>query len=290
MDTYLVKLRQNIFQVTLLSASIFGLSLAYLMNKSALFSLEEEAPLGGAVSVPQQAQALSKASIPERSEFEALAAGNLFRGTVVALDGEGGDGQFSIEGLTLLGIIAGSPRYASASILLKGEKSANAYFIGDTVNNGRVFAIHDTSVIFENASGSRFTLSIEDSLRGSGIQEVEDSRPKSSPKGAKVEKIVLNRDRFKRLIKDQADLFRLKFAPAIEGGKIKGWRLLKVPGDHFLHSMGARSGDIIRRYNGQELENQERMIQMWQSLQSANQVSVDIDRRGKLITYDISIK
>ena len=54
--------------------------------------------------------------------------------------------------------------------------------------------------------------------------------------------------------------------------------------------MGARSGDTIRSYNGQKLENQERMINMWQSLQNANQVSVEIERKGRPIIYDISIR
>ena len=288
MSTYFIKLRQNIFQVTLATACIFGISLAYLMNKSIPFFLKEPL-LTAKERAPIQQRQVHDTATPERSQFEALAAANLFRGTISSIEG-GPAGQFSIEGLTLIGIIAGSPRYARASILVKGEKSANAYAIGDDINNGKIAAIHDISVTFENAEGSRFTLSLEESLGGAGIQEQGNATAKTSPGGAKVEKVVLNRDRFKQLIKNQADLFRLKFAPSIEGGKIKGWRLIKVPPDHFLHSMGARSGDIIRRYNGQELENQERMIDMWQSLQSANHVSVDVDRGGKLITYDISIK
>ena len=100
----------------------------------------------------------------------------------------------------------------------------------------------------------------------------------------------MNRDRFLQLINKQEDLFKLKFAPAIEAGKIRGWRLLSVPSDHFFYSMGVRSGDIIRRYNGQELINQDRMISMWQSLKTANQISVDIDRGGKIITFDITVQ
>lgn len=290
MNNYLIKLRQNIFQITLVSASVFGLSLAYLMNKSIIFFLKE--PLlksKGSASLLQRQD--NSENIPDRDQVVSLAAANLLRGTVTSLDGEQKAGQFSIEGLTLIGIIAGSPRYARASIQIKGEQSANAYAIGDEINNGKIVAIDDILVTFEDTNGSRSTLSLEDNLKGSGIQEENVSlSAQTSSKAKKVERIVLNRDRFKQLIKDQAELFRLKFAPSIKGTKVNGWRLIKVPSDHFLYSMGARSGDIIRRYNGQELENQERMISMWQSLQTANQVSVDIDRGGTLINYDISIK
>ena len=224
-------------------------------------------------------------------EIGQIVTGNLIRGAPPKVEDDAQATPFDLGGITLIGILAGSPRYARASILLKGERSAEAYAIGDTVSGAKIAAIYQEHIVVEDASGSRFDIYLNESRKQKNTTTTAASAKRAATKkGAKVEKIVLNRDRFKQLISNQADLFRLKFAPSIEGGKVRGWRLLRVPSDHFLYSMGARSGDIIRRYNGQELLNQDRMISMWQSLQNANQVTVDIERGGKLITYDISIQ
>ncbi len=286
MAAYLIKLRQNIFQTTLVAAGFLGLSLSYLVAKAVPFLLDE--PLPSVSTVVGGKQMRVEATLaPDREEILGIATSNLLRGTPVSLEQNGE--AFKIEGLTLVGIIAGAPRYARASILIEGQRQANAYAIGETVRGGKLVTIYTTSIDIENAGGSRFTLYLDGENNGSSTLQAKRKRGKAA-KGGRVEKINLSRDRFKQLIKNQAELFRLKFSPAIKNGKIKGWRLLKVPKDHFLYAMGARSGDTIRRYNGQELENQERMINMWQSLQSANQVSVDMERGGRIITYDISIQ
>ncbi|HNN59331.1 MAG TPA: general secretion pathway protein GspC, partial [Leptospiraceae bacterium] len=81
-----------------------------------------------------------------------------------------------------------------------------------------------------------------------------------------------------------------KFAPVTRDGKVLGLKLLFVPQGNFLYELGARSGDIIRRFNGEPLENQDRMIQMWQSLQSANRITIEVERGGKVIPFEILIQ
>ena len=287
MAVYLLRLRQNIFEVTLITAFLLGLSLAYLLSKLVTFYFQEPADRFPTINIKNSAAfARTRGTLPERNSMVEIATGNLFRGTPKLNEEE--SVAFDLDGLTLIGILAGAARYARASIKLKNEKVAEAYAINDTVSGAKLVAIKQSFVVLENNSNERFNLYLDG--------ENKNNKPNASAAnikkidGENVQKIVLNRDRFNELISDQEDLFRLKFAPDIKGGKIRGWRLLDVPSDHFIHSMGARSGDTIRRYNGQELLNQDRMISMWLSLKSANQVSLDIDRGGKTIVFDITIQ
>lgn len=294
MTNYILKLKQNIFSVTLVTSGIFGTSFVYLMNNTVDFFIEDPVSIIAKSGIRQSN--LGEVNVPELSEMDELISGNLLRGVVTTLEDEeeivDEQENFQIDGLTLIGIISGSRRYARASIAIKGEKSINSYAIGDEIRGGKLISIRRTSVIIKNAEGSSFTLDLLDKASQSNSKSAGSVASKRTVKNknAKREKIIINRDRFKQLIKNQAELFRLKFSPSIQNGKINGWRLLKVPSDHFLYSMGARSGDTIRSYNGQKLENQERMIHMWQSLQNANQVSVEIERKGRPIIYDISIR
>ena len=291
MISYLIKLKQNIFQVTLVTAVLLGISSSYLLSKSVLFFFREPV-LSNVSQRSSQSVSKEKVDIPEEAEIERVIEGNFFRGVVVKEE-EGEENTFLVDNLVLIGVLAGSPRFARAAIMQKDTKEVEAYSTGDSIGGGTITSIRPNSVILENRVGETFTLYLEEDVS-------EDNASSSSPKktnavnsnnaNKKVEKITLDRSRFNQLIKNQAELFRLKFSPSIKKGKINGWRLLKVPKDHFLYSMGARSGDIIRRYNGQQLESQERMISMWQSLKSANQVSVDIERGNQTITYDVLIK
>ncbi len=292
MTAYLIKLRQNYFQFTLITALLLGLALAYFLEKTALFFLRET-PSTKVSPVNfnfRKSQPKARAALGPEALLE-IATGNLLRHSLPEPVVEETEAPFSMEGLSLIGTVAGNARYARASIMQQGKKQAKAYAIGDELNGAAIAAIATEYVVFRNSAGELYRLYLaRENKPSQGAPKKTAHRSIKAPQGQNVKKVNLSRDRFRQLISDQADLFRLKFAPSIQGGKINGWRLLKVPSDHFLHSLGARSGDVIRRYNGQKLENQERMFNMWQSLKTANQVLLDVERGGKPLVFDISIQ
>ncbi|MCR9144553.1 MAG: hypothetical protein NXI24_20105 [bacterium] len=103
-------------------------------------------------------------------------------------------------------------------------------------------------------------------------------------------RITLKRDQLLQRMKQLDEIYENKFSPVIENGEIAGWKMIYVPQDNFLYLLGIRSGDTLRRFNGETLENQQKLHQMWQNLQSSSRVTVDIERGGKIFTYDILIQ
>ena len=302
---YLIQLQKHIFLLTLLAASILGLSLAYFSTQLLSASLSIAPSIKQWSKAELQAKKNAKHSQkPSTEDIQNLVIGNLIRDSLIdqtrLRDAEFSEtvsqSYFDISQFNLIGVLSGSPKYSRA-IIQKDRKDIDVYSLGDYIDDARILRIKQNEVVFETLDEERHSLFLDtdesqDAKKGNKQHVASGSRKTKPVSGAQneVQNISLNRDRFQQLIQNQAELFRLGFAPSIKNGKIDGWRLLKVPRDHFLYSMGARTGDIIRRYNGQELKDQSRMIHMWQSLQTANHVSVDIERQNKWITYEISIQ
>jgi len=73
-------------------------------------------------------------------------------------------------------------------------------------------------------------------------------------------------------------------------GKIEGYKLYQVARSHIFYSLGARGGDIIKRVNGMPLNDTEKMLEIWSSVKTATKITVDLERSGKIITYEFLIR
>ena len=222
--------------------------------------------------------------VRSREEYLAIPQGNLIRSKTAGESSSDDQQAGNLEDLQLTGILAGSPRFSRALIRETGSESSEPYALSDRISGYTIVAMFSDFIELEDSGGAVNKLRIYDPA----YQKLVNP---SSPAGeGKIEKIVLSRDRFLQYLKDQAELFRVKFAPELNDGKITGWNLLEVPEDHFLHSLGARGGDTIRRFNGQDLESQERLIEMWQSLKTLSNLTIDLERNGATITYNVVIQ
>ncbi|MBI3395820.1 MAG: hypothetical protein HY042_08295, partial [Spirochaetia bacterium] len=196
-------------------------------------------------------------------------------------------GDQSAEGeIVLLGVIAGSDQFARAAIQMQGKNDVTEYKVGQTVAGFKIAAIGSSYIMVERGS-SQLKIVIG---QKSGEARAPGTTQATTPSAAGAQKITISRGKLNELTANQEKLYEVKFAPVTIGTKIQGFRLIHVPNNHFLYEMGARSGDIIRRFNGQPLENTEKMFQMYQSLKTLNKVMVEIERSGKIIPFDIIIQ
>ena len=115
MTVYLIKLRQNIFEITLTVAFLLGLSLAYFLSIVISFFLQEPVKATSTIKLNNAPNySRSKESQPEQDIIINLATGNLLRGTPKEQENDKNATPFNLEGITLIGILAGSPWYARA--------------------------------------------------------------------------------------------------------------------------------------------------------------------------------
>ena len=99
----------------------------------------------------------------------------------------------------------------------------------------------------------------------------------------------------KNMLEEQLqDLTKLgmqaRIVPNYEAGKYAGFRLVGVRPSSLYKAIGLQSGDLLRRINGEDIDTPNKAIQLFEQLRNANQIAIDVVRRGKKVTMNYSIQ
>lgn len=276
------RLQKNVFLVTLGAAVFLGFSLAYLLTNIIPFFISDSGSVQIASSSDRRPVEVDV--VRPLQDFEGVITGNFIRDSGDA--GTKGPGTETGEGeITLLGVLSGPPQFARAMVQIVGKPEIETYRLGEAVAGFKIIQILGNSVVVERGSNNLRIYVGEKSGEAAAAPQAGNA-----PSAQGATKINITRDRLLASTKNPEMIYQNKFAPVTRNGKVLGLKLLFVPQGNFLYELGARSGDIIRRFNGEPLENQDRMIQMWQSLQSANRITIEVERGGKVIPFEILIQ
>ncbi len=204
--------------------------------------------------------------------------------------GQGENAVGSIEELTLIGTITGPPAIARAMVQKKGETTPGVfalYKISGDINNdvyGYRLVRIDSSKIYLDANGQRIVLDLF------GAKNV-DGQKKGPEGGGQNVKQQLSRAEIKQKVFNNVDnaLYGINSAPHRVNGQIVGYKLVTVRPYNILYKFGARSGDIVKRVNGQSLDSTQKLYTLWEAMKTESRITVDIERQGKLVTYVFNI-
>jgi len=283
MSLFIAQLQKNIFTITLFSSALLGTSLAYLASVILNYVLLQD-NIAATVRGERRAEPTTATqAFRSLTDFEGIVPGNFVRGVVVA-SGPGAEEGAGGE-ITVLGTIGGDPSFARAAIQITGEQEIKEYRVGQTVAGYKLVAIRSSSILAERG-GSQVNIPV-------GVKSGEVSatpQATAQPAAAGANTRIVQRAKFLALANNPAALYQAKFAPVTKDNKIVGVKLLLVPENNFLYEMGARTGDILRRINGQPLENPEKLYQMWAGIKDATQFSVEIERAGQVLPFEIKIQ
>jgi type II secretory pathway component PulC len=79
--------------------------------------------------------------------------------------------------------------------------------------------------------------------------------------------------------------------PRFRGGRFYGWRLQQFfPGDARFAGVDVHAGDVIKSVNGSSVERPEQLMQVWDALRTARELTVELERAGavKRLRWNIS--
>ena len=191
-----------------------------------------------------------------------------------------------LKDFTLFGTISGPSSIARALIKKRGEKYPEVFKLWNDVYGYKLVRIDASKVYLKSGeqvdildmfakdeskqTGSRFTGS-----RSSSTQS------KQTISRAEIQQKVFNN-------MDNA-LKGIRAGPYRVSGKIEGYKLFRVRPNNILYQLGARSGDIVKRVNGHPVDSTEKLLNMWGSIQGDSKITVDIERGGKIQTFDFNI-
>lgn len=288
MTSLIISLNRNIFLILLISIIFFSFSLAYLSSITLNYFLMSQQERS--LKIQDSRKRNISIPIPEKKpyeEYESILGGNLFQ-LSLGVGKEEENLALEVKEIELLGVLAGSPMFARALIKVKDENTIKEYAIGDIAGGNKILKIYGSSIVVLRGNRELEIFVGEDTSKAKE-KEIQKSEQSVITSGD-TKKITIKRSRVLQLTQNQAQLYENKFAPITKEGKILGIKMIFIPTNNFLYELGARSSDIIRRINGQPLDNMNKLMELWQNIQTLNKITVEIERGGKIIPFEIIIQ
>ena len=186
--------------------------------------------------------------------------------------------------LKLLGTVAGDKEQAYAVIWNDAEKRENLYRIGDSIENAILQLILREKVVL-SVNGKNEILEIEKE----GLPQSNGSLSQSGQTDSK--NIAISRTQINDAVQNVNTLMQqVRIRPHFTGGKPDGLSLTGIRPNSLFHNMGLKSGDIITRVDGQNIESVDDALKFYQSLKTASSVKLELKRRGRMETIDYNIQ
>jgi general secretion pathway protein C len=193
--------------------------------------------------------------------------------------------------LTLMGTIAGDNKTSSAFIEDAGTKTQGLYKIGDNIQGAVVKSIARNKVILKMGSRDEVLTMGEDDATGGTNTASQQTRGQGSqalitqplPVVETPERnISMNRSEVNDSLKDLNGLMsQASIQPHNTDGQADGLAILGIKAGSIFRKMGLRNGDIVKSINNEAIKSPEDLINMYNDLKTAPDVSVQILRRGQ---------
>jgi general secretion pathway protein C len=303
-----MRLQKNSFYILIPVVLICAYSVAYLVRSVlvAFLNPAQKMTVQMTRSVGMQAQS----EIPKAVNiYEDMVEGNLIRGRKVVdlpVDPNAAAGATPVlseeipgaDETILTGALSGHPSFARATFKEKDKEEADEFKLGEKIVGYKLKSIADHyAVIAKNGLNLKVEIGqtikeakavYDEMMKSSNNKPIDDSGPLVS---AEKKMLPISRTDFEKYLKNPADLYKdARFGPNLVNGKIDGYKVYQVAVSHIFYQLGARSGDIVKRVNGMPLNDTEKMLEIWASVKNSPKVTVDLERKEKIITYEFLIR
>ena len=242
------------------------------------------APSGGDPVAPPAGTRISAVQADTSADVQAIVNAHLFgiadaepaQGTQPVVEETSNLSDTRLTNLSLKGTIASTPAELAVAIIADGGNKEKVYGIGDPVTSGaHLHAVYvDRVVLNENGVLTNLKLP-KDFPAGSTVGARRDMAATSRATSATQSIQAVVAQNVSRL----ADVIRP--TPYFINGQQQGYRVYPGRNREQFAALGLRPGDLIKDIDGQALNDPTQAMQIFQSLDSADQVSVTVERNGQ---------
>jgi general secretion pathway protein C len=233
-----------------------------------------------------------KETIPPLSHYNAIFDRNLFK-TKAKADIK--TSSINIDALKqtdlnlkLWGTVTGLADKTYAVIEEAKTRKQNLYRVGDTLQNATVKMVLREKVVL-NVDGKDEVLEIE-KVRSS-IRFTSGVQPTQPPGTGQTQRITLRRAQIENALEDVNKLLtQVDLRPHYTDGNPDGILLNRIRPRSIFLRMGLRNGDIVTGVNGKPLRSVNDALSLYVGLRSAENLNLQLKRRGRSRTIDYSIK
>jgi general secretion pathway protein C len=200
--------------------------------------------------------------------------------------------------------VTGGGDRSFASIVNGASHHQGAYGVGQSIPGvGAVQRIGSTSVDFYNEAAGRLErVSLLGPAEPAGSPPPMPGRAAAPPAGGLDDRIAagvrkiddntyeVDRALLREIESDPSRIRGAQVAPAQQGGRMQGLRLLGVrPGSAFAR-IGLQSGDTIRGVNGFALDSPDAMLTAYTRMRELDNLTFSIERRGQKIDMHYRVR
>jgi len=238
--------------------------------------------LSGPVKSPQPTLSRRQEVHPHAgANVQAVASAHLF-GVPVAdpTTQDPNNAPLSSASLVLAGTIATEDPKHGIAIISDGGPS-KVYSVGDTVNGASLYSVYLDHVILDRG-GNLETLPLPRLFNGGS---------RGRMRGAADPRTVQAVDNVRRLVQQDPGILDqvMRTVPSYDNvaKKLRGFRAYPGRNAAIFNKLGLRPGDLVTAINGQALDDPQHSQEVFNTIQSSDQVTVSIERGGQ--KQDISL-
>ncbi len=178
----------------------------------------------------------------------------------------------NIRSLVLKGTYAAEIQEMSIAIIADGNNEEKVFAIGDPVASGAsLHAVYRDRVVL-NERGELTSLALPREYAQAAPRTVRRNLPTRQTNTRSIQAVVAQN------VSRLADVIRP--TPFFQNGQQQGYRVYPGRDRRKFAALGLRPGDLIKQIDGQSLTDPTQAMQIFQSLGTANQVTVTVERNG----------
>jgi general secretion pathway protein C len=235
------------------------------------------------IAAPAHAAGTVPTNVQGFDAYRVVLDRNLFRSTDKAAAGPGGLGAAgstaeAMGQIELRGTVAGDNRYAFAIIEEKDKKKQVLYRIGDRVGDARLVQIKRASVVLRSRDRD-MVLKIPETTETSILPS---SGGGVMPAQATLGTVNVSRNEISRNLKDMGTMLtQAQIRPYFNQGYADGFIVSNIRPGSIYQRIGLQDGDILQGVNDRKIQAAEDMIEFYNILKSANQMTLRIKRQDQ---------
>lgn len=190
--------------------------------------------------------------------------------------------------LRLYGTVTGD-KVAYAVIRDQRARRQELFRVGDTIQDATIQEILRNRIVLRR-NGEREVLQLADRRDGRRRSVARRSTPQKRSQGTS-QRITVSRARVDRAMSNLGSLMKqARIRPHFRNGKPDGLTLSRIRRGSIFRRLGLRSGDIIQGVNGRPVRTVDDALAFYNGLKSADQVALEIRRRGRTRNIEYNIR
>jgi type II secretion system protein C len=197
--------------------------------------------------------------------------------------------------LAVVGVVVGTTPERSSAILTSGGRTRTVA-VGEGAFGGRLVSVSADGVALE-FGGERVELRLPTAVAAAprppgpagGRPALPAGAPPEDPETPARE---MSRVEVQRRLGEEIPriLAETAVAPVMEEGRVVGVQVTRLPEGSLLTDAGLRTGDVLTRINGTEIDGMATLIGLWPRLQSASELRATVLRNGQPFSLLVSLR